>query len=94
MADLSLNHSLAIPEDVVFRVLDDEAVVLNLKSGVYFGLDPVGTRVWQLVAEHRSLERVLGVLVEEYDVDRATLERDLLELGRRMQAKGLVTVVE
>jgi hypothetical protein len=77
---------------VVFRELDGEAVLLNLDSGVYFGLDVVGTRVWALLVEHGTLERVCSHLVEEYDVEPAVLEEDVARLVEEMRRKGLVVL--
>jgi hypothetical protein len=90
--DLSLNNSIMIPDDVLFRELDGEAVLLNLKTGTYFGLNPVATRMWQLIAEQHSLARVLETLTGEYEADRAVLENDLLELGRQLCASGLCAI--
>jgi hypothetical protein len=87
--DLTLNDSIVVSENVLFRTLDDEAVLLNLKTGVYFGLNPLGTRIWQLIVEERSLLRVMEGVLREYDVDRSVVETDLLELGRRLCASGL-----
>jgi Coenzyme PQQ synthesis protein D (PqqD) len=87
--DPTLNDSIAIPEDVLFRELDGEAVLLNLKTGTYFGLNPVGTRIWQLIAEQHSLARVLDVLAREYDADRDVLATDLLALAGQLCANGL-----
>jgi hypothetical protein len=89
---LSLDDPMVVSDDVLFRALDAEAVLLNLKSGVYFGLNPVGTRAWQLLAEHRTLNRVCDVMIEEYEVERDVLARDLLELGRQLQDAGLAMV--
>ena len=90
--ELSLRDSFSIPADVVFRQLDDEAVLLNLKTGIYFGLNDVGARVWELIGERRTLSSVLEALVDEYAAAPDVLERDLLELGRQLCAKGLVEV--
>ena len=90
--DLSLNDSITIPDDALFRELDGEAVLLNLKTGTYFGLNPVATRMWQLIAEQHSLARVLEALAGEYEADRLVLENDLLELGRQLCASGLCRV--
>jgi coenzyme PQQ synthesis protein D (PqqD) len=87
--DPTLNDSITIPEDVLFRDLDGEAVLLNLKTGTYFGLNPVGTRMWQLIGEQRSLARVLDVLASEYDADRDVLATDLLALAGELCAHGL-----
>jgi len=88
----SLDRALRIPDGVVFRELDGEAVVLNLDSGVYFGLDEVGTRIWLLAQEHRSLRRVWEMLQSEYDVQPSTLEQDLIRFIDQLAAKGLVSV--
>lgn len=66
-----------ISPDVVFRDLDGEAVLLNLRTGVYFGLDPVATRIWDLLVEQRSLPAILDTLQDEYEVDAAQCERDV-----------------
>ena len=91
--NISLKDSLAIRPQVVFRQLDNEAVLLNLETGTYFGLDPVGTRIWQLIVHHGLLVRVLEALLEEYEVEPARLERDLLDLCRQLSEKGLGEVV-
>jgi len=91
--ELSLQDSIAISEDVLFRELDDEAVLLNLKTGVYFGLNPAGLRIWQLIAAGSSLHGVLETLNDEFEVNRDVLERDLLSLCRRLCAAGLGKVV-
>lgn len=91
---VSLDQSASIGPDVVFRLLDGEAVLLNLKTGNYFGLDPIGTRAWELILEHHSLERVHSALLEEYDVDSDSLAQDLLTLVTEFRLKGLVEVAE
>ena len=52
MTPVSLDTSLVVPEDVIFRELDGEAIILNLASGIYFGLDAIGTRMWALFAAY------------------------------------------
>jgi Coenzyme PQQ synthesis protein D (PqqD) len=89
---LSLEDSLCIRPEVVFRELGDEAVLLNLRTGSYFGLDAVGARIWRLVEQHGSLARVLDALLAEYDVESYILGRDLLELAERLCTNGLSEV--
>jgi hypothetical protein len=81
---------LTIPDDVMFRILGDEAVILNVGSGVYFGLDEVGTRMWQLMSEHGSTEKVIEVMLTEYEVDEEQLRGDLEKLIQQLSEKGLV----
>jgi hypothetical protein len=65
-------------------------VLLQLDTGVYYGLDDVGTRVWQLIVELGDLEAVLEVLLSEYDVERERLEADIERLVGELEVKGLV----
>jgi len=90
MAPVSLDASISIPDDVIFRELEGEAIILNLATGTYFGLDEVGTRVWMLLTESSSIRRVIDVMVGEYEVESAELERDVLELVSQLSDKGLV----
>jgi hypothetical protein len=96
MQKVSLESSVATCEDVVCREVDGELVILNLETGIYYGLDPVGTRIWQLMKEHGSLQLVFERLLEEYDVSAEVLEADLLQLTEQLQEKGIwsVTAVE
>ena len=91
--DVTLSDSVAIPEDVLYRELDDEAVLLNLKTGTYFGLNPAGVRIWQLIGEGSRLHSVLDAMKEEYEAEPEVLERDLLDLCRELCANGLCEVV-
>ena len=92
MADVSLDSRVRISDEAVFRELDGEAVILQLESGMYYGLDPVGTRLWQLIEAHGELRQVVERAVEEFEVDPETLERDLLQLVSDLAARQLVVV--
>ena len=86
---IPLDSTVAASDDAVFREMDGESVLLNLETGMYFGLDEVGTRVWRLAADNGSLRAIRERLVEEYDADAATIERDLLALAEALVSKGL-----
>jgi len=86
---LSLDDALTIAPDVMFRHLNDEAVLLDLKSGTYFGLNDVGARTWQLILEHGRLSSVLEALLQEYAGERDVVERDLMELATQLVARQL-----
>jgi len=90
MANVSLHSTVRVSDNVVFRELDGEAVILNLVSGIYFGLDRVGTRMWQLVEQHGQLDAVLQRLRDEYDAPAQTLEQDLVRLISQLVDKGLL----
>ena len=93
-SQITLRDSVAIPEDVVFRELDGEVVLLNLNSGIYFGLNEMGTRIWQLLQEQGHLQTVSDDLRTEYEASEDVIEKDLLVLVGALCEKGLVRVVE
>jgi hypothetical protein len=90
--ELSLTSRVRIPDGVLSRDLQGELVILDLKTGVYFGLDQVGTRIWHLLQEHQFLQEVLDSLVEEYEVTEAVCAHDLLGFVAKMLESGLVEV--
>ena len=86
---LSLDDALTIAPDVMFRQLNDEAVLLDLKSGTYFGLNDVGARTWELILEHGRLSQVLEALLCEYAAERDAVERDVLALAAQLVSRQL-----
>ena len=85
-------EGVEIPEDVLFQPLGDEAVLLNLKDSRYYGLDDVGRRMWELLAEHRSPEPVVQQLLREYDAEEAVLRSDLATFIEKLRAADLIAV--
>jgi hypothetical protein len=92
MVAISLDRTLVLSPDAIFRDLDGEGVILALDSGHYFGLNAVGSRIWHLVERHGRLDAVLEQLRLEYDAPPDVLERDLLALAGRLADAGLVVV--
>ncbi len=68
----------------------EEFIILNLKDGIYYGLDHVGARVWTLIKQPMTVGAVRDALVAEYEVDVAQCERDLVALLEDLVTKGLV----
>lgn len=89
---LYLTSRVRIRKDVLYHDLQGEVVILDLNSELYFGLNPVGTRIWHFLEERGSLQRVVNSLVEEYDVTRARCADDLLGFVAQMLEKGLLEV--
>ncbi len=89
---LNLTAVVVPSPEVLVQELDGECVLLNLESERYFGLDDVGTRLWQHLLEHRRLDRVCEAMHEEFDVDEHTLRADVLRLVEELIEAGIVTV--
>jgi len=70
--------------------LGEEAAILNMKNSVYYGLDPVGARIWQLLQQPRSIAEIRDVIASEYDVSAERAESDLRELIGKLLSEGLV----
>ncbi len=77
-------------QQVLFRELDGESVLLDLRSQKYFGLDEVGTRIWQLLDELRDVEAVQAALLDEFEVAPERLRRDLRSLLDQLAADQLI----
>jgi len=90
----TLESGINIREDVLFRDLGGEAVILNLKTGKYYGLDEVGTRMWSLLTHYGRVEPAYRALLEEYDVTEDRLQRDLLSFIDNMASHGLLEIDE
>lgn len=82
--------TLKLSPDVVFRNLDGEAVLLDLGSGTYFGLNEVGTRIWQMVEGGHDAPAIVDALAGEYAADRATIAADVERLLDELRSRGLI----
>ena len=72
--------------------LPGEVVIVNLKNGVYYGLDGVGYMIWGLIQEHKTVQQIRDTILEEYEVEPERLERDLVALLQRLEDEGLIRV--
>ena len=75
----TLSTRVSVPEEVLFRDLGDEAVILELSTGQYYGLDEVGSQMWRRLQEHGEVGAAYRALCDEYQVAADDLRRDLLD---------------
>jgi hypothetical protein len=88
----SLDDTVTIRPDVVFKELSGEGVLLDLNSGTYFGLDETSTRLWQLICERGLLQCVFDDMLAEFDVDPERLQKDLLDFVADLTRRSLVSL--
>jgi Coenzyme PQQ synthesis protein D (PqqD) len=86
---VTLDTLLVRSEEVLFQEVGGEAVLLDLASEQYFGLDPVGTRIWELIDGQARLREIHGTLCAEYDAEPTKIAADLLALGQSLVDAGL-----
>jgi hypothetical protein len=77
-------------DDQVSTSVGGDAVILGMKDGIYYGLDAVGARIWELVRTPRRVADLVSILTAEFDVDAERCERDLLALLRELETRNLV----
>jgi len=88
--EISLASVFIAVQDQVSTNLEDEAVILHLRKGVYYGLNPVGARIWSFLQEPHSVGEIRDMILEEYDVAPQSCEQDILELLKELLSNGLI----
>jgi DNA-directed RNA polymerase subunit H (RpoH/RPB5) len=90
---ISFTAHISVPEHVLVRSFENESVLLNLQTEYYHGLDDVGTRMWILLIQSKSIQEAYETLLAEYDVDPANLRQDLIDFVAELTERGLVELV-
>lgn len=88
---MPVTQRLTVPKHVVGEVLDGETFLLNLTTGVYFGLNQTGTRVWQLIAAQVDLPNIALQLAKEFDAEPQAIRSDVERLIEKLRAQDLLS---
>jgi hypothetical protein len=91
---MNVNQTISLSPDVISQEVSGETVLLDLKSENYFGLDAVGTRIWQLIRDNGDLQVILETILDEFDADEARIRGDLEALLSEIADLGLITVTD
>ena len=81
---------LSIPPQVMSRLVDDDTVLLDLESGMYFGLEGVGKRIWDSVAEGCSIGEIAAIITADFEVDEARAQADVVAFTSDLVERGLL----
>jgi coenzyme PQQ synthesis protein D (PqqD) len=92
MTDPTTSSCIKLNDDVLIQELQGDAVLLDLKTGVYFGLDRVGTRMWRLIGEHKAIPDIVNAVTEEFDVSEQKCTDDVLAFVKRLNEQGLIAI--
>lgn len=90
MTDMERHPSFEVSADVLSQEVDGETVLLDLAGEAYFGLNEVGSRVWQLLKQDHGFNELLDLLEDEFDVPRDRLEADVADLMESLVKAGIV----
>ena len=83
---------VVVSQDQVSCDLSGESAILNLKAGIYYGLNDVGTRIWKLIQEPRRVGELRDAILEEYEVEPDRCEADIMTLLQNLLDNGLIEV--
>ena len=89
---MTLDQKITFADTVFAQEVDGEMVLLDMNSENYFGLDEVGTAIWQAMQEKKDLQEVYDAMLEQYDVEPEVLEKDLLDFVGKLTESGLVSL--
>jgi Coenzyme PQQ synthesis protein D (PqqD) len=87
------NSTIVATEEQISSDLAGEAVILDLKSGMYYGLNQVGASIWNLIQTPKTVTEIRLSLLTEYDVEKEQCDGDLLKILEDFAAKGLIEVI-
>jgi hypothetical protein len=91
-SSIDMSDTIVATSEQVSCDVEGEAAILNLKNGVYYGLNPIGARIWTLIQEPRQVGQLRDQLLSEYEVDAARLETDVRQLLADLAEHGLIEV--
>lgn len=89
---LARSSVVTAAKELIWSDLGDEAAILHLASGIYYGLNETGARIWALLQEPRPVHEIRDALVNEYDLDPDRCERDLCALLDALAAAALIEI--
>ncbi len=87
---IDINARIARNEEIVSSDMDDEIVMMSIEQGEYYGINAVGSRIWELLEQPRTAAGLCDILLEEYDVPAEECRRDVLAFIEQLFEKKLV----
>lgn len=92
MPQVALSSATVVVRNAGFMdaEVDQEIVALSIEKGICYGLNPVGARIWRLLANPICVADIFKSLVSEYQVDPGTCEREVLDLLEQLRAEGMI----
>jgi hypothetical protein len=91
---VTLDTKLARNPNLTTAALDGEVVMLSLETNRYYGLNSVGSRIWEILAQPMTLAAVCDILLQEYTVTRAQCEREVIALAKKLLDEKLAFVAD
>lgn len=92
--EFELHTVVVVATDQVSCALGDEAAILNVTKSVYYGMNPVGASIWNLLKQPKTVREIRDALLDEYEVEADRCECDLLALLEKLRDEGLIQILD
>lgn len=90
--EITTNTVISQIEEIVDSDIDGETVMMSIENGEYYGLDDIGSRIWELIARPIKVSDLIDTLLERFDVDRETCEIDVLKFLNELNEDRILEV--
>ena len=87
--NLELSQKISRHSDILSAEIGGEAVMMSIEKGAYFGLNPIATRIWDLIDQPQSIAELIAVISAEYEVSDEQCSADVQEFVADMLARGI-----
>lgn len=92
MNELNPNSIITRNEDLLSGMVDDEAVIMSINSGSYHFINETGRRIWELLEQPKTVAELCDILIEEFDVDLETCQKDVMRYLEALQTRQVILV--
>ena len=92
MKPITADATVVATEDQVSSTVTGGVVILQMKNGVYYSLDPVGAYIWEQIKKPATVRELCTAVESEYDVDPERCQRDVLELLNNLAKANLIRI--
>lgn len=78
---------------IISKIIDDEQILLNTETGDYYGLNELGSAIWELINENNDLQSMVQTLLEDYDVEESVLKDDIETFLRALIERNIINEI-
>jgi hypothetical protein len=93
MSRITLTSTIKRNPELVSSDVDGEKVMMSIENGEYYGLDPVGSRIWDLIENPIRIDKLIELLLEEYEISQAQCEADTFDFLNELLSKNLLKII-
>ncbi len=87
---IQLNSVIIINPEIIFNIIDGEVVIMSIAKNNFYGIDEIGSHIWELLKKPKSVEEIITIMEQNYEVDRTTCQKDVIEFLEEILAQGLI----